>query len=66
MTNTDRLNQIINESGYKRTFIAKALGISRQQLAAKIDNKYEFTAKEISALSAMLQIKNKDEIFFVQ
>lgn len=68
MTNTELLEQRIAESGYKKSYIAKAIGLkSAYGLAKKIRNENEFKAKEINALCDLLKIDSLDEkerIFF--
>lgn len=68
MTNTALLEEYIAKSGYKRSFIAKALGITAYALALKINNKSEFKANEIDILCKLLKIGIKDRmrIFFAQ
>ena len=50
MTNTAMLKKIIDESGFKQSFIAKHLGLSSYGFARNRDNVSEFTAKEIDSL----------------
>ena len=68
MTNTMLLNKKIDDSGYKRIYIAKAIGLkSAYGLAKKIRNETEFKASEINALCELLKIddpKEKEAIFF--
>ena len=68
MTNTQLLVEAIAKSGYKRSYIAKAIGLkSAYSLALKIDNKSEFKASEINALCELLNISSLEEkqaIFF--
>lgn len=67
MTNTTLLNERIERSGYKRSYIAKALGLSAYGLAKKIQNETEFKASEINALCVLLKIESPEEkeaIFF--
>lgn len=68
MTNTELLERKIADSGYKKSFIAKAIGLkSAFGLANKINNKTEFKASEINALCDLLKIESaeeKDAIFF--
>lgn len=70
MTNTELLEKRINESGYKKSYIAKAIGLkSAYGLAKKIRNENEFKAKEINALCELLGIDSLDEkerIFFAK
>lgn len=68
MTNTELLEKKITESGYKKSYIAKSIGLkSTFGLSNKIKNKTEFTASEINALCELLKIETleeKEEIFF--
>lgn len=68
MTNTQLLVDLITESGYKRSYIAKAIGLnSAYSLARKINNESEFKASEINALCELLNISSlekRQEIFF--
>ena len=67
MTNTSLLEQYIKESGYKRNFIAKQIGLkSAYGLSRKINNESEFKATEIVILCDLLKIsaKDKEAIFF--
>lgn len=67
MTNTKELEKIIKDSGLKKNYIAKVLGISRQALQNKIKNISSFTSTEISVLCDLLKItklKEKEKIFF--
>ena len=68
MTNTNLLIQKINDSGYKRSYIAKAIGLkSTYGLSKKINNETEFKASEINALCEILKIdsaEEKEAIFF--
>lgn len=69
MTDTERLKEIISNSGYKKIFIAKQLGISPFGLDKKITNASEFKASEIDTLCNLLQIKTlaeKERIFFAK
>ena len=68
MTNTELLEKKIADSGYKKSYIAKAIGLkSSYGLSNKINNKTEFKASEINALCELLKIETaeeKEEIFF--
>ena len=67
MTNTKELERIIKDSGLKKSYIAKAIGLSRQGLKNKIENRSPFTSTEISGLCGLLKItslKEKERIFF--
>ena len=66
MTNTELLETYIENSGYKKSFVAKALDITAYALAMKINNKSEFKASEIDTLCELLHIGISDRmrIFF--
>ena len=68
MTNTELLIELIDKSGYKRSYIANALGLkSTYGLANKINNVTEFKSSEINALCELLGIddlEEKERIFF--
>lgn len=67
MTDTALLNELIDKSGYKRSFIAKYIGLSAYGLAKKINNVNEFKTGEINGLCKLLKINSleeKDRIFF--
>ena len=66
MTNTELLKDYISKSGYKLGYLANQVGISRFSLTQKINNKSEFKANEMDALSRLLGIKNKEQIFFAK
>lgn len=58
MTNTEKLRELIKQSGYKKAAIAEYLGITTYSLQLKLENKREFKASEIRALCDMLKISN--------
>ncbi len=68
MTNTELLEKKINESGFKKSYIAKRIGLkSTYGLSKKIRNENEFKATEINALCELLRIdslEEKEQIFF--
>lgn len=67
MTNTALLEKKIEESGFRREFIAKKLGLSAYGLAKKIKNETEFKASEIKGMCEILSITDsaeKELIFF--
>lgn len=67
MTDTEKLNKYIEDSGLKKTYIAKTLGIRVDTLSNKIANRAEFKATEINKLCSLLGIENleeKEAIFF--
>lgn len=68
MTNTALLEQYIEKSGYKKSFIAEQLGITAYGFTLKVNNKSEFKASEIETLCELLNIGVKDRmaIFFAK
>lgn len=69
VTDTDAINLIIEQSGYKKSWLAKQLGLSPYGLSLKINNRNQFTAEEIQKLCDLLKItslKEKDKIFFAK
>ena len=67
MTNTTILEDYIQKSGLKRSFIARQIGLkSTYGFSRKVSNKSEFTGTEIAILCKLLNIKakDKDAIFF--
>lgn len=68
MTNTNELQAAIAESGITIVALARKLGITREALYSKIQNKTEFKASEIVALSSALRLsaRERDRIFFAK
>jgi hypothetical protein len=69
MTNTEELERIISESGLKKSYIAKAINLSRQGFKNKCENKNTFTSTEIAMLCEILNITkltDKERIFFAK
>lgn len=66
MTNTKKLKGRIIEEGTTQGKLAEILGISRQALSLKINDKSDFTASEIAKLCEILKIDNKETYFFAQ
>lgn len=67
MTNSEKLRNKIEESGLKRSYIAKVLGITTAALSQKVANRREFKASEIDILCKVLSItslREKEDIFF--
>jgi hypothetical protein len=66
MTDTERLEKAILNSGLKKYVIADKLSIDRATLTRKIKNQAEFKAREISLLSEILALSpaDKDAIFY--
>ena len=65
MTNTAALNDLIRESGLKRSYIAKCLGISTTTLSYKINNRRAFTAREIDIMCKVLGIDSLEQRFAI-
>lgn len=69
MTNTELLNEAIEESGKKKGYLAKKVGLSRSGFRNCETNKAEFTAKQIDILCEELNItslKRRFAIFFAK
>lgn len=66
MTDVDLLESVIENSGLKKTFIAKSLGLSYQGFLNKARGENEFRQGEIDTLSRMLRLnpEEKEAIFF--
>ena len=66
MTDTIRLREKIRLSGYKLSFVADKVGITRQALGNKINNRSDFRADEIQALYKLLgmTLEEREAIFF--
>lgn len=66
MTDTIKLKQYIEDSGYKLEFIAKKCGLTYQGLKNKVENKTEFKATEIQALKDLLNMSTEEStaVFF--
>jgi hypothetical protein len=67
LTNTALLEEKIIKSGLKKSYIAKAIGLSSYGLTLKIKNLNEFKASEIEKLCILLGITDMEErcaIFF--
>lgn len=69
MVNTNLLNDKIKESGIKKEYIAKQLGITRAGFYKKATNGSEFTIKEVNIICKLLSITKlteKESIFFAK
>ena len=66
MTNSSLLGVYIKKSGYKKSFLASAIGVSRAGFSLKLSNRSKFDADEIDILCKLLGIGTKDRmaIFF--
>ena len=61
MVDTKTLNSLIKNKGIRKDAIAMQLGITKQSLSNKINNKTEFKMSEVSEIRVILGIAN-DEI----
>lgn len=66
MTNTKLLEQLIKERGLKKAYIAKKLGLSRAGLCNLLNNRSEFRASQIQALTELLDLTEaqRNAVFF--
>ena len=67
MTNTELLNQLIQEKGLKKVFLAKEVGLSPQGFYNCVHNLAEFRASQIERLCDLLGVESleqKEAIFF--
>ena len=59
MTDSEALNKVIENSGLKLTFIARALKLSREGFYKKLNNQTEFKASEIVKMQEILNLSNE-------
>lgn len=66
MTNSRFLKAAMIRNGYTAGSLADSIGLSRQSMSYKLNNKRVFTVDEISAISEKLNLslEEKEEIFF--
>lgn len=66
MTDTENLLARMNASGYKRSYIAKCVGLTTTGLMNKVNNKSDFRVPEIQVLCGLLKLSTpeKEAIFF--
>ena len=67
MTNTELFLQKLKISGINQKELASAIGLSRQSLSYKVNNKREFVPSEINKICDILGISDLEErqaIFF--
>lgn len=62
MTNVKLLEQLIQQSGLKKGFVADKIGVSRTTFYAQLKGKAEFKASQIRALCDVLDIKDDETI----
>ncbi len=68
MVDYKKLNNKIENSGLKKNYIAKKLGLSPYGLAKKLNGETEFKASEMARISDVLKLTGemREEIFFAQ
>lgn len=66
MVNIECLNKKIDESGMTKSFIANAIGISRESLNNKITGKTEIKVSEAEKMIDLLRLSNEEvmNLFF--
>lgn len=60
MANNAKLQEIVKNSGVKKSFLAEKMGISYQGYIKKESGKSEFLAKEIAVMKDVLRLSNKE------
>ena len=69
MTNTKLLEKLIEESGLKKSYLAKKAGMSLAWFRACVVNKGEFKESQMQAIAKELGIKDEKSfvaVFFAQ
>lgn len=69
VTNTEMLNQLIQEKGLKKIFLAKQIGLTPAGFYNCVNNLAEFRASQIDKLCDLLGIDDPEQrmaIFFAQ
>lgn len=68
MTDTELLREAIDRSGYKKTYIAKRIGLTYQGFLNKERGESEFRQSEIEGLGELLglSMEEKERIFFAK
>jgi DNA-binding XRE family transcriptional regulator len=66
MTNSDLLRKAVEKSGYKKSYIAKRIGLTYQGYLNKECGKSEFRQSEIEEICKLLDLttEEKEAIFF--
>lgn len=59
MANTEKLKEIIDRSGLKKSHIAEKLGITSQGFWKKENGQSDFTASEIRVLKDILNLSDR-------
>lgn len=58
MTDSEKLKKRISESGVSISFIARKIGILREELYKKLNNETGFKVSEISCIKEVLGLSN--------
>lgn len=69
MVDTKLLNQKIEDSGLKKSFICQRLSLSRAGFYKKVNNVSDFNTREVTLLCDLLSITKlteKESIFFAK
>ena len=67
MIQTNLLQSYFKRNGLRQEDVAKKIGISKQSLSDKINNKVQFKVDEVSLLCELLNIsEEKEQIFFAK
>lgn len=67
MVDTQLLEEWIEKSGKRKSYLAEQIGCSIQSLRLKATNRYEFRSSEVDTLCAELgitRLTDKEKIFF--
>ena len=67
MTNTKLLNELIQQSGLKKAYIAEKIGVTPVGFSNLISGKAEFKASQINKMCDLLGIEDlelKEAVFF--
>ena len=69
MVDTQYINEVIKNSGKKKSYLADKIGCSRQSFSAKLRNRSQFTTDNVAILCNELNISkltDKEKIFFTK
>ena len=64
----EKLREAVKESGYKYSFLASKVGISKRVFSDRMQGRSQWKASEIYALSKELKLtpRQRDDIFFTE